>query len=340
MPHPLRTHIAAAALLALLVPATFLRAEPPVATTPAKRQAAMADGFLRFVDNGAAGGRLETSDVTYRNADGVTVRLVAAVHIGEKSYYRALGDSFAADDAVLYELVKPRGAALPAPGQPREGGSGVGEFQRMLKDVLNLDFQLDAIDYSSKNFVHADLDAETFRKLQEERGETFEMLFIKQLMKALSNPPPGAADDGPEAQAAAPQVPEIDGEQLLRDMIRLVTLPDMERRVKLMLAKQMVSVEAGAAGFFGDPDNNVIVTERNKAAMNVLSDTIASGKKKISVFYGAAHMPDFARRLDALGFKPVNTEWRMAWDLKIREDQPSALEQLLIDGVKALSEGE
>jgi hypothetical protein len=121
-------------------------------------------------------------------------------------------------------------------------------------------------------------------------------------------------------------------------MIRLVTLPDMERRVKLLLARQMVSVEAGAAGFFGDPNNNVIVTERNKAAMNVLSDTIASGKKNISVFYGAAHMPDFAKRLEALGFKPVATEWRMAWDLKIRDDQPSALEQFLIDGLKALSE--
>jgi hypothetical protein len=215
------------------------------------------------------------------------------------------------------------------PGVAREGApGGIGEFQRMLKDVLNLDFQLDAIDYSAKNFVHADLDAEAFRKMQEERGETFEMLFIKQLMKAMSQPP-----DEQDAN-----VTQGDPEQMLRDVIRLVTLPDSERRIKLMLARQMVSVEAGAAGFFGDPDNNVIVTERNKAAMNVLSDTIASGKKKISIFYGAAHMPDFAKRLDALGFKPVATEWRMAWDLKIRDERPSVLEDFLIEGLKALSE--
>ena len=55
-----------------------------------------------------------------------------------------------------------------------------------------LDFQLDAIDYSAKNFVHADLDAETFRKMQEQRGETFEMLFLKELMKAMS---PAARED-------------------------------------------------------------------------------------------------------------------------------------------------
>ena len=78
--------------------------------------------------------------------------------------------------------------------------------------------------------------------------------------------------------------------------------------------------------------------ERNKAAMNVLSDTIAQGKKKISLFYGAAHMPDFAKRLEAMGFKPVATEWRMAWDLKIRDDQPSAIEEFILDGLKVLTE--
>jgi hypothetical protein len=330
----LNVRLILAFLLTLFVAPAFLRAEEPVATTPAKRQAAMGEGFLRFVDNGAAGGKLETADVTYRNADGVSVRLVSAVHIGEKAYYQAMAQSFTGDDAVLYELVKAKDAAVPVPGVPRLGGGNpIGEFQRMLKDVLNLDFQLDSIDYSAKNFVHADLDADTFRKLQEERGETFEMLFLKQLMKAMNQPAPDANDpNSPQA------TPEVDGEKMLREMIRLVTLPDAERRVKLMLAKQMVSVESGAAGFFGDPDNNVIVTERNKAAMSVLSDTIASGKKKISVFYGAAHMPDFSKRLESLGFKPVATEWRMAWDLKIREDQPSVLEQFIVDGLKALSD--
>jgi len=39
--------------------------------------------------------------------------------------------------------------------------------------VLNLEFQLDEIDYTSPT-RHADLDAQTFQRLQEERGETFE----------------------------------------------------------------------------------------------------------------------------------------------------------------------
>lgn len=320
-------------LLTLSVAPLHLRAgDGSVAapTTPAIRQAAMADGFLRFVDAGAAGGRLETSDVVYRNADGVTVRLVSAVHIGEKAYYAALAKSFGDDEAVLYELVKPKDAAVPAPGVPRQGGNPVGEVQRFLKDALNLDFQLDAIDYSAKNFVHADMDAETFQKLQEERGETFEMLLLKEVMKAMRGAaaPAGADGEGPANGLGDP-------EQTLRELIRVVTRPDSERQLKLLIARHMVDIEAGAAGFGGE--GSVIVTERNKAAMNVLSDTIASGKKKIALFYGAAHMPDFAKRLEALGFKPVATEWRMAWDLKIRDDQPSAIEDFLVEGLKALS---
>jgi hypothetical protein len=49
-------------------------------------------------------------------------------------------------------------------------------------------------------------------------------------------------------------------------------------------------------------------------------------------------MPDFAKRLESLGFRPVATEWRMAWDLKIRDNQPSVLEQFIVDGLKALSD--
>ena len=315
-------------LLTVFAGPLFVRAQDaaaPAPTTPALRKAAMAEGFLRFVDEGAAGGRLETSDVTYRNADGVTVRLVSAVHIGEKSYYEGLAKSFTGDDAVLYELVKPKDAPVPVPGMPRVGGSAIGEVQRFLKDTLNLHFQLDDIDYSSKNFVHADMDAETFQKMQEERGETFEMLLLKEVMKAMRG-------ESPEQAAAA----QADPDQTLREIVQVFTRPDMERRLKLLIAKHMVDIEAGSSGFGGD--GSVIVTERNKAAMNVLSDTIAQGKKKISLFYGAAHMPDFSKRLEAMGFKPVTTEWRMAWDLKIRDDQPSAIEDFLLQGLKALGD--
>src|SRR3954470_12999108 len=119
--------------------------------------------FLRFVDKGSTGSKLETADVAYRNTDGATVHLVAAVHVGEREYYQGLNQNFKLRDAVLYEMVKPRDAQMPKNADEKmQTHSGVSDIQRMMKDMLGLEFQLDVVDYSASNFVHADLDAETF----------------------------------------------------------------------------------------------------------------------------------------------------------------------------------
>src|SRR6185295_4278089 len=104
----------------------------------------------------------------------------------EKQYYDDLSRTFQKYDALLYEMVKPKDAGAPAPGQRSE--SMVSMFQRALKDVLELQFQLDAVDYRAKNFVHADLDAETFTKMQEERGESIFTLMLRQILDEMSKP--------------------------------------------------------------------------------------------------------------------------------------------------------
>jgi hypothetical protein len=40
-------------------------------------------------------------------------------------------------------------------------------------------------------------------------------------------------------------------------------------------------------------------------------------------------MPDLSKHLEAQGFQPESIQWRLAWDLKIRADQPSAVEILM-----------
>jgi hypothetical protein len=304
--------------------AGFVRADAAPTTKPAAVQQLAAGDlkFLRFVEDArSGGGRLETAVVTYRNDDGATVRLVAAVHIGEKSYYEGLNDTFRGDDAVLYELVKPKEGAVPKPNQPSK--SGIGQFQHFLKDSLNLDFQLDDIDYSRPNFVHADLDAETFEKMQAERGESMFTLMLKQMMHEMSK---------------GDSVANVNTDELADELIRMFCRPDAERQVKLLLARHMQDVENTAAGLDG-PDGSVILTERNKAALKVLKETLAAGKKHVSIFFGAAHMPSMSQTLQKdFGFKPVSVEYRMAWDLAIRADKPSVIEQLLREGLKAFGE--
>ena len=84
--------------------------------------------------------------------------------------------------------------------------------------------------------------------------------------------------------------------------------------------------------------NSANLKKRNKAAIKILEDSLKQGKKDIVIFYGAAHMPDMSKRLIDLGFKPVATEWRQAWDLTIRADQPSAVEEMLMQLIRGLDE--
>ncbi|HZL35237.1 MAG TPA: TraB/GumN family protein [Tepidisphaeraceae bacterium] len=282
--------------------------------------------FMRFTEDGHGGGRFETAVVTFKNKDGVSVQLVGAIHIGEKSYYDALNKSFENDDAVLYELVSPKGINVPARGAKSD--NPINQLQHVMKDVLNLDFQLDDIDYSKGNFVHADMDAQTFQKMQEERGETFQALLLKQLMKAFTK-----GDDAKGNAANAQENPE----QILDTAIEMLTRPDMERQIKLAVAKQLDKIDDSAMGLDG-PNGSVILTERNKVALKVLEQTIERGKKKIAVFYGAAHLPDMSARLKKMGFTPVAVKWNTAWDLAIRPDQPSGVEKMLKELIHALDD--
>jgi hypothetical protein len=309
------------ALLSCVVLAARPALADPPATQPTASPTTEPAKYIRYVDRGDAGGELDTADVAFTNGHGVTVHLIAAVHIGEQSYYDNLNKSFAGYDAVLYELIKPRGAAPP-------GGAGAGErsdsmisrFQLLLKNVLDLQFQLDVIDYTKPNFVHADLDRETFDKMEADRGESIFSLMLQQTLKEWSNPTPGVAED-PDEQ--------------MKDLVKLVCMPDGRRQFKKILAQEMDQMEFDAAGL-GGPDGSVIVTERNKAALRALTRSISRGKKNLAIFYGAAHMPDMSQRLEALGFTPVSTDWRTAWDLTIRANEPSFAQQMLNDMIDAV----
>jgi hypothetical protein len=253
--------------------------------------------FLRFVEDDEGGGRLEAAIVSYRNDNGAMVHLVSAVHIGERKYFNDLTKTFDGYDVLLYEMVKPRDAAVPGPGV--QSDSMVSMFQRLLKDLLELEFQLDAIDYRAKNFIHADLTVEEFVQLQEERGESIVTLMLRAMMAEMQKPQ---------------EVPEIS----LPELLVALTSPDRARHFKMILGRQFEDMESKVAGLEG-PNGSVLVTERNKAAIRVLKETIARGKKNVGLFYGAAHMPDLSKRLAEMGFEPVKTEWRVAWDMTPKE---------------------
>ncbi|MEO6434665.1 MAG: hypothetical protein ABIP55_02740 [Tepidisphaeraceae bacterium] len=313
-----RFHLAVALLLSFCAASTVQAQKNNNAVITTQATENTETRFLRFVGDGTTGGVLETSDVTLRNEKGVNVRLVSAVHIGEESYFKGIQKSFAGTEVVLYEMVKAADTGPPIKGQKSD--SGVSRLQHFLKDTLNLSFQLDQIDYTPKNFVHADLDAETFQKMQAARGESFATMMLSALMKSLADPS---------------AMRSFDDEPL--DMVDLMTRPDGERQIKLLLARHLGDIEKEAMGM-DMLSGTVILTERNKAVMKVLDKQLKSGKKDIAVFYGAAHMPELADALEIRGFEVVKTTWRPAWDVKIRKDQPSAFQKLMNSAGQSLLE--
>jgi hypothetical protein len=248
--------------------------------------------FLRFVEDHHGGGKLETAIATYKSDAGVTVHLDAAVHIADQPYYDGLNKTFKGYDALLYEMVKPRNAEPPKPGEERSN-SFITVIQRFMKDTLDLKFQLDQIDYTAPNFVHADLDYETFEKMEADRGESIWTLMLQQMLKQMANPPENQPEIG------------------MTDLLNALTSPDRARQLKLILGKQFGDIETQMSSFGG----TVLITERNKACFKVLGREIADGKKNIGIFYGAGHMGDMEQRLLDRGFHRTGVEWRVAWDL-------------------------
>lgn len=284
-------------LLSGLVCLVFSTILPAQTTQPAPK-------FLRYVPD-EHGGSLQTSTVTYRNAAGQTVDLVSAIHIADPAFFHRLNDSFKQYDTVLYEMVKPKDLVMGAPTtQPRKRAGALGwisMMQRFMTDHLDLSFQLDEIDYSRPNFVHADLDVDTFFRMQEERGETMMTIMLQQMLHEMTRP-----EESPAAT--------ID----IAGLVAAMQSPDRTRQMKIVLAKTFDQTEE----MLNSLDGTVLLTERNHAALTKLRERLEAGDKKIAIFYGAGHYRSMEKELtDLMGFKQVGEpKWQVAWDLS---DQPT-----------------
>ncbi|MEZ5964891.1 MAG: hypothetical protein R3F56_13710 [Planctomycetota bacterium] len=311
----LRSSIALALSLAV-VPACTQEPAAPRATQDPAPSADAGGKFIRFVDLGDYRGRLEVAIARYADEKrGVAVDLVSAVHVGDAAYYAALSQRFPGFDAVLYELVAPEGAR-PDPSADH-GFNPISMLQQGMKRMLDLDFQLESIDYEAANFVHADLSAADLMREWRERGETMMSALLKMMTNAAK-----VQQERYEAAAEAREAAEKSGDAP-PELEKPKGRENKRRALKWALGHEMGPMEEMLA-MFGDGDKDagddkgsgsVLIGERNKKAIEVLQREIAAGKKKLAIFYGAAHMPDMAERLGKLGFVRVREEWVTAWDI-------------------------
>jgi hypothetical protein len=256
--------------------------------------------FLRVVkDDKKQPLAMETSIARFAPADagsGVVVDLIGAVHVADKKYYEALNKKFDEYDVVLYELVAPEGTKIPKGGREKNEHP-VAAIQKGMQSILELEFQLEQIDYTKKHLVHADMSPEQFAKSMKDRGESFLQLFLRMMGQALAQ------------QGGRQQVSDA-------EILFALFSPDRAHQLKRLIALQFEEMGGMLMALEG-PQGSTIITERNKVALEVLKKQMADGKKRIAIFYGAGHLPDMEKRLVSdFKLQPGEVTWVEAWDLR------------------------
>lgn len=279
----------------------------------ARGQAADGQEATRFLrvrrDDAKQPVALETAVTRYVSKPGqepsVQVDLIGAVHVGDGPYYDRLNELFRSYDVVLYELVAPEGTRVAA-GQQRAGRNPVSFLQNIMKDVLKLEFQLDRIDYSRPNLVHADMSPAEFSQSMKDRGESFATLFFQLLADSMA--------------VQARQGNEQAGSDL--ELLIALLAKDRTYRLKRIMAEQFETMEEQMSSLRG-PQGSTLITERNKKALDVLRRQLQQGKRRIAIFFGAGHLSDMERRLLAdFGLSKDSQRWLVAWSIT-REGGPA-----------------
>lgn len=226
-------------------------------------------------------------------AEGRTVDLVGVVHIGQQDYYQEIDRLLAGYDAVLYELVAPDGTRI-RPEDLQERRSILTSMQAGMKDLLELDFQLEHIDYLAENFVHADMSPEEFAEDMQSRGDGVMKMVMRMMGAGIAAQSTGGGDLG---------------------VLAALFSKDRAMGLRQSMAKQLVTLNM--LGLDDATGDNTLIKGRNRKALQVLDKELAAGKTKLAIFYGAGHMEDMAERLEKdFVLNAEATRWLKAWDLQ------------------------
>ncbi|MHC4080898.1 MAG: type II secretion system protein GspG [Planctomycetota bacterium] len=188
--------------------------------------------------------------------------------------------------------------------EPLDLGGEERNLQSELARALGLEFQLDEINYDRPNFRSSDMALDELERALAARGIDF---------APFSGGLTGSSLAGRLAIIALRVVRFADDfffEGAIADGFKVVLIDLFSDEA--LLEQSMVQ--------FGEGFADVIIGERNQVVVDDVKAILAGEPEveSIAIFYGAAHMPDLARRLDEqLGYRPAGAQWFTAFEVNL-----------------------
>jgi hypothetical protein len=316
------------ALLALLVAGctpTAIDPRVPLKIEPVMKTVQTDEGTYEL--------RLASRTLAPLSGQGPKVRLVAAIHIADREYYRQVQRILDGDTITLFEGVSNKKDDFKKQGPVRRPEA----LYTKMADALGLISQYEGIDYRREHFHNADLtQGEMLARL---RGET------------LTTPKP----EGPDQVLGAPAKQAEAKYQALTEVMNGGGLTGVMANIGLAFIKHnprlratmllgiigtdpTASEQAMAKQLGGESGRRIarlIVEERNQEAVSGLRRFIGQRKagETIALFYGAAHLEGIEDALvRRFGYVPESTEWLVA--VKVNPEEAGLTPQQAKEALK------
>jgi hypothetical protein len=255
------------------------------------------------------------------------VWLTGVSHVGESNYYSRLQKLLNAQDLVLFEGVTDRASRAAGRKAFDRSEDELGSLQNTMAESLGLAFQLQTIDYERPNFQNSDLTIEQIAQLIAKEGK------------------PGGKPSK-TAEEFQKLLEMMQGDSLVGALIgagmKLIgSSPKLQAIMKLMMIEVLGRFSGDMSKFEGLPPEwqklvEVLIHSRNEAVMNDLRAELGkrSPAKSIAIFYGAAHMEDFERRLiHDMNYRKGREEWLPAFSVDLQKAQITDAELTFVQGM-------
>lgn len=261
---------------------------------PPQAESAIPEKFLRVREgNVEQNGALEIGTALYELPESNRrIYLVGVVHIAHEAYFQELQHLLDSMDLVLWEGV---GGGEKPSREAVERFDVLFKAQQLLKNLLNLDFQLEKIDYKRSFWRNCDVSANALQASLKEKN--LEIIPNEKIVQSLL---------GAVFRVIDPA--KIPRDEETARQYRALAAPFLAE----MSDPDSMFSKIGASGL-----KEVILDERNRYVMESLKKRLAEpGPQRIAIFYGAGHLAGMDKILrEEMKAHYRAMHWSAAWKL-------------------------